>query len=142
TSSVVPTASNVSILGAALKQDYAFTWNGRDAYGRQMQGAQPVGMQIGFVYPAIYQVPVSSAQSFGSAGIVPMLSVNRAAAQATLLQTYRASIGPLDVRQQGLGGWALDVQHTYDPHSGTLYQGDGGRRGARRFEALTTVAGF
>ncbi len=99
-------------------------------------------MRVGYAYPAVFRVPSNSAQSFGSAGAAPLLSVNRAASQATLSQSYRASVGPLDVRQQGLGGWTLDVHHIYDPRSGVLYQGDGGRRGAQQHDAISTTAGF
>ncbi|MFL5807542.1 MAG: fibronectin type III domain-containing protein, partial [Roseiflexaceae bacterium] len=134
-----PTALNSEVAG---NQIYDFTWNGRDAYGRQLQGAQPIGVQIGYVYPLAYRLPLPTAQSFGGAGTTSILSLNRAGAQATLAQSYRSLIGPLDVRQQGLGGWTLDVHHTYDPHSGTLYQGDGGRRGAQQFDATTTIAGY
>jgi len=52
-------------------------------------------------------------------------------------------IGPFDAQRQGLGGWTLDVQHTYDPHTQTLYLGNGSRRSAESIDAvLTTFAGF
>jgi RHS repeat-associated protein len=36
----------------------------------------------------------------------------------------------LDARTQRLGGWTLDIRHTYDPASRTLYLGNGDRRSA------------
>jgi YD repeat-containing protein len=143
-SSPVVGNSGISVLssGAPINQAYTFTWDGRDAYGRQLQGAQPVGVQVGYIYPVVYRASSPSAQSFGSTGAVAILSSSRSDAQATIAQTYRGSIGPLDVRQQGLGGWTLDVHHIYDPVSGTLYQGDGGRHSAQQFDSAKTVAGF
>ena len=34
---------------------YDFVWNGRDGNGRPVEESKPVDIQIGYVYPAIYQ---------------------------------------------------------------------------------------
>ncbi len=131
---------NTVNVGAVTGQVYSFTWDGRDAYGRQPQGAQPVGVQVGYIYPAAFRVPSNNAQSFGSAGSTPLLSVNRAALQVTLQQSYHASVGRFDVRQQGLGGWTLNAHHTFDPRSGVLYQGDGSRSSRQQIDTINTIA--
>ena len=41
---------------AAPNQNATFTWDGRDAYGRTLQGSQPVRVGIGYVYDAEYGV--------------------------------------------------------------------------------------
>ena len=39
---------------AAPNQSYTFTWDGKDAYGRTVQGKQPLTVQIGYVYGVVY----------------------------------------------------------------------------------------
>ena len=41
---------------AAPNQNATFTWDGQDAYGRTLQGRQPVRVGIGYVYDAEYGV--------------------------------------------------------------------------------------
>lgn len=66
----------------------------------------------------------------------------RAAQQIILITDFQYSIGTLDPVRQGLGGWTLGVQHTYDPIGQILYLGDGRRRSARAQSAIiNTVAG-
>ncbi len=40
---------------AAANQQTTFTWDGQDAYGRELQGRQPAIVRVGFVYDAVYQ---------------------------------------------------------------------------------------
>ncbi|MEE8523060.1 MAG: hypothetical protein V3T72_03940, partial [Thermoanaerobaculia bacterium] len=44
----------------------------------------------------------------------------------------KAALGTWDAREQGLGGWSLDVHHAYDPNARVLYMGTGERRSARQ----------
>jgi hypothetical protein len=53
---------------AAPNQSTTFTWDGLDAYGRTLQGAQPILVSVGFVYPAVFQAPVLFGNSFGNYG--------------------------------------------------------------------------
>ena len=50
----------------APNQTYSFTWDGKDAYGRIVQGRQPVNVRIGYEYPAVYDAPKPLNSSFGS----------------------------------------------------------------------------
>lgn len=113
---------------------YTVEWDEKDAYGRQVTGAQPVTIRIGFVYDTQYRLPAAVARSFGlpvtgSEFILPGRT------ERTLWQELTGyvgadTLGGWDARSQGLGGWNLDVHHAYDPHSRTLYYGDGSRRTA------------
>jgi hypothetical protein len=38
------------------------------AYGRRLQGAQPVTLRLGYTYPAVYQTPAQLTRSFGYNG--------------------------------------------------------------------------
>ena len=49
----------------------------------------------------------------------------------TLWKDWRGTIGSIEVKPRGLGGWTLDVQHAYNPVGHMLYLGSGGRQGAQ-----------
>src|SRR5262249_21820022 len=106
---------------------YAFTWDGKDAYGRTVQGAQMATVTIGYVYTPTY-----------GEGI-PALP----AARLVVSQTWHQSIGGWDAGLEGLGGWSLDVHHAYDPAAGVLTLGDGTTRSAAAdfADVISTVAG-
>lgn len=119
---------------------YAFTWDGVDAYGRTLSGRQPVRVSVNYVYGVAYYaddirdaIGRSFAQlAYGSSGARVRLGGSRDAAEITAALEWSAAVGvPVDARSLGLGGWSLDAQHAYDPLSGTLLLGDGGRREAK-----------
>jgi RHS repeat-associated protein len=121
---------------------HSFTWDGKDVYGRILQGKQSALVRIGYVYQAEYQQPAQFAQSFGVATGNP-ISGNRARQEITLWQETSQTIGPWDVHESlMLGGWSLNPHHVYDPDGQTLYLGDGNRRRADNVnQEISTVAG-
>lgn len=126
----------------APNQQTTFTWDGKDAYGGTVQGEQRITTRIGYVYGAVYQQPAQSAQAFAALSGVP-LTTNRARQEVTLWQVWQGTLGTLDARVQGLGGWSLNVHHVYDPRGKTLYLGDGTRRSTESLGAgvINTFAG-
>jgi len=132
---------------AAPGQTYTFVWDGLDAYGRLLQGTQPVTVRLGYVYTGVYQEAsgsgsTSGGSSFGDfSGVTITGSVARQ--EVALWQEWHGLIGAWDALGQGLGGWSLDVHHTYDPDGQVLYLGDGTRRSARGtvVQGIGTVAG-
>ncbi|MBP7276394.1 MAG: hypothetical protein KBA51_09355, partial [Kiritimatiellae bacterium] len=108
---------------------YTFTWDGTDAYGRPVYGAQPVNVRIGNVYDAVYQEPGDFSQSFSQVSGVPM-SGNRSRMEIWLWWEWEGLIGGWDARTQGLGGWTLSPCHAYLSESEELFQGDGVNRSA------------
>jgi hypothetical protein len=50
---------------ALPNQSMTFTWDGLDAYGRRVQGRQPLTATVRYVYPMLYEVPAQEAASFG-----------------------------------------------------------------------------
>ena len=108
---------------------HIFVWDGLDAFGRAVQGEQPVVIRIGYVYPAVYQQPASSEQSFGQTSGIPLEGVD-ARQKAIIWQEQHTSLGVFDARAAGLGGWTLEVHHAFNPRTLTLYLGDGRRRSA------------
>ncbi len=104
-----PPSSSITLCGIA-----------RDAYGRPMQGQQTATVRVGYVYQAVYQKPAEQARAFAALSGIP-LSSNRARQEFTFWQEWRVVLSAWDNRAQGLGGWSLHVQHSYDPVAQTLY---------------------
>jgi len=118
-----PPATNLSTI---------FTWDGKDVYGRLVQGKQCARVEIGYVYDGIYQEPAASQQSFAAFSGVPIPG-NVPAREITLWQKSRGDlqfIGQWDSRAQGFGGWSISPHHVYDPNGRVLYYGTGERLSA------------
>jgi YD repeat-containing protein len=116
------------------------TWDGLDAFGRPMQGAQVANVLLEYVYPRLYAVPdtVVASGSFGlscrgtaGAGMsvcvfTDALSNPRHRFAHTAGETIH--LGGWDAREAGIGGWSLDVHHAYNPMAKVVYFGDGRQR--------------
>ena len=133
----------ISIAGRRFKKNFpaapsqitTFTWDGKDAYGRGMQGLQRATIHIDYVYAlSLYFSPDDFFKSFSLTGISPLQTYLRK--DVRLGETQYVNLAPQgggawDGRAQGLGGWSLNIQHVYDPIAQVLYLGDGSRRTAR-----------
>ena len=124
--------------GPAPNQRTTFTWDGKDAYGRTLQGTQPMTVRIGYTYGAVYS---TASDRFGSGG-AGSITGSQARQELTLWRTWHAQIGTWDALAAGLGGWTLSAHHTYDPAEQVLYRGDGRRESARELgPTISTFAG-
>ena len=152
----------IAIAGQALVSSFApqpdlvdtFTWDGKDAYGRTLQGQQPVKVRIGYEYIAQYYTTADSlAASYNRFGTSPISvgpsggavvftsdGTRTTAPPVILWQDYQASVGsPVS---PGLGGWSLSVHHSYDGRNQTLYLGNGDQRSATALgRVIITAAG-
>jgi RHS repeat-associated protein len=115
------------ILTPAPDLSFTYTWDGKDVFGRALEGAQPAVLKVGYVYDAVYQKPAQFAQSFANFSGVP-LTGNRARQEITLPEEFHLELGHLDTAGTGLGSWDLDVHNAYDPAGKVLYLGDGTRQ--------------
>ncbi|MGH7395583.1 MAG: RHS repeat-associated core domain-containing protein, partial [Candidatus Methylomirabilales bacterium] len=124
-------------------QTFTVTWDGRDGYGRPVQGRQPARIRLGYVYGVVYTEPAPFIQSFlAFSATGAAISTNAARFERTLWQESSASLGAWDTQAVGLGGWSLSGHHGYDVVGKTLFLGDGGRRSAEGLGSrITTVAG-
>jgi RHS repeat-associated protein len=124
-------------------QKYTFTWDGKDAYGRLLQGRYVAKIGIGYVYPAKYRTPRPSGDiSFGLGG--DTRSDAGARQFITIWQWYRRVLSVWDQKtvNMGLAGWSLDVHHSYDPVGKMLRLGDGKSRKSESIsQVLQTFAG-
>lgn len=125
-------------------QTYLFTWDGKDSQGRILPAAQQATIRIGYVYAA---VPYQQSERFGGPGNGRTITGSASRGEIPLIQEYKALIGGWDARNQGLGGWTLDICHAYGPTERTVYLGDGRRRASAALgqsgghENVTIVAG-
>ncbi len=133
---------------ASPNQHTVFAWDGKDAYGRIVQGRQPIAVRIGYVYHGVYLRPSERPDTqydalFGHFSYYGTPATgDPARGEVTLWQLWHGSIGAWDALPQGLGGWSLDLQHAYDPIRRVLYYGDGRHRQAENLNSIiTTVAG-
>ncbi len=111
-------------------QQYTFTWDGRDAYGRTLQGLQPYRYDLAYVYTAVYyQTPAQQASSFAAYSGMPVTAHTERGEIYIHIEGHGA-IGSLAQAANGLGGWSLDAHNIYDPTQHTLFQGDGTQRSA------------
>ena len=127
---------------SAPEQKYVLEWDNLDAYGRKVQGKQKVTTRIGYVYDGYYNYPPNMEQSFGypSGTVLPEKIVAR---DGVILdqENTTAVTGQLETKEEGLGGWNLNIHHTYDPNTRTLYLGNGEQRNANNINSVSIIAG-
>jgi RHS repeat-associated protein len=120
---------------------HTFTWDGKDKYGRSVQGRQPVGVRLTYIYPSTYQQPASTVQSFGTTSGIP-ISGTQGRDDIKVSNYWGGSIGTVDFKAMGLGGWSLNVHHIYDQVGRILYLGDGSKKSAENIGwVISTVVG-
>jgi RHS repeat-associated protein len=96
-------------------------WDGLDEFGRKLQGAQNFKVTVKYTYLGCYVMPARWAVR-GIQGVTCGGSVNP---QVSRERTWTVPVGPFASRELGLGGWTLDVHHTYEPESRRLELGNG-----------------
>jgi RHS repeat-associated protein len=129
----------VDVFPATPNQISTFVWDGLDSYKRPLQGRQKAEVRIGYNYQAVYREPAVFAASFARfSGSGRAITGSRAANQVTIWRTWKLSVGGLTSAGQDIGGWNLDVHHTYDPADQTMYSGDGTKRSTT--DTYTTIA--
>jgi len=144
-SSLLEVLLSVDIAGKHFERSFTpsanmihrFNWDGRDAYGRPVQGGAVAHVQIGYKFRSSYTVRSSSLDGstrpglFGEPGILlTTLSPTRLGSDPVLTQEYDVHIPAWDARAFGLGGWDLTGHHHYNPNERAVYYSDGSRRKA------------
>lgn len=124
-------------------QSYRFEWDGKDAYGRDLQGSQKAKIRLGYTYKAVYQAPGGQFSNAWSRLSGAPISGNRARQEYTIWQEDETSLGSFDASAPALGLWTLSIQHAYDPGSRSLLMGDGSQRDTQpsRVSVLEDFAG-
>ncbi len=149
---------STTIAGRLIKQTFApapnittsVPWDGRDAYGRAVTGRQPATVSVTYVYGGVYNRPLEDViSSFGRFSEFPEIPIDGDLGRGELFAPHVGKTmieHPNASLEEGLGGWTLDVHHTYDPRTLTLTRGDnkrlsadalGGRAAANTAKLLT-----
>ena len=122
---------------AQTNQITSFTWDGKDVYGRDVQGQQEVMIDISNVYDGTYQ----NVANFGYNGNGVPITVNTRQ-EIMLHRRQRLMLGTFAVPPQSLGGWTLSEHHVYDPVGQKLYEGNGKQRDVQTVSnVIATFAG-
>jgi RHS repeat-associated protein len=112
---------------------YEFQWDGKDGFGRTVQGSQPVEVAVSYVYPTryadtaqgtlfgAYASSTGPIQTYGYAGL-------RSTSEMRVYRVWHGVLGTWNQQGSGLGGWDFDNHHTYDLAGRMLYRGDCTRR--------------
>ncbi|MFW5741258.1 MAG: hypothetical protein ACOC1F_12925, partial [Myxococcota bacterium] len=123
----VAVAGNVEeIRHQTTVMDYNYQWNGKDVYGRKLNGAQPVTVRVGYVYDAQY----TGGQNFGDPGDGVAVSAGATRDEIVYWTEWKGTLGGWDATGFGLGGWSPYVLHGYSKETQQLYRGDGSHRTA------------
>jgi RHS repeat-associated protein len=138
----------LSIAGQLKKKSYApavnlvdtFDWDGKDAYGRELQGKQQLTARIGYVYQATYE----ETEVFGYNGNGVPITGNDTWTELTLWQTLKTELGTFRTEPLGFGAWTIDQHHVLDLGGQTVFLGTGEQRTPQRTgnaDVITTVVG-
>jgi RHS repeat-associated protein len=121
----------------------SITWNGRDAFGRQMRGRFPAVAKIGYLFRQAYLRAAEMSRSFAVYSSTNVITGTRLAREpVTFWQTFQLELDIDDDAWKGLGGWGLDAVHSYDPSARVAKLGNGTiRDGASVGDTVRTVAG-
>jgi RHS repeat-associated protein len=156
-SGLVSITSEVDVAGRSITQSFApnpnqtttFDWDGKDTFGRPLQGSRPAIVSVGYTYQGVYLTPSENPNGAAYDALFGHFSYygspatgDRARQQVTIWERTQVPLGHWGVEALGLGGWMLDVQQLYDSTTATLLSGNGDRQPASAFgDIITTVAG-
>ncbi len=120
-----------------------FDWDGQDAYGRTLSGAQTATVKIAYAYDPVYATPAELSAAFGRFSGVP-LEGSRARNEVRIWQEEQVTVSRSVPQSQDVGDWSLSAHHRYDPSERVLYLGDGSRQSASAISAggiISIIAG-
>jgi RHS repeat-associated protein len=107
-------------------QVYEFTWDGKDEFGRTVQGSQEATVKVDNVYAARYTLGPRFAAPGGDYEIGEART--GPGGEVAFSRVKKMVVSNWDASDLGLGGWTLDAHHAYDSTAGVIHYGDGTRR--------------
>jgi RHS repeat-associated protein len=126
---------------------YNFTWNGRDVYGRELFGAQPASIDIGYVYQGYYLQPDPgiTKSNWVSFGYSPGYMVTDIPSRRDYIRWQNKTCTIACRPANNIAGWSLNAHHVYDPVGKKIMYGNGTSRSAAQLDnnvpVITTLAG-
>jgi hypothetical protein len=141
---VSPSSTTTSLSGRTFDQTFApspnqrfdFVWDRQDAYGRTLQGGQPLTGSIDYAYPSDYTKP-NTELAFGNAGGAVLLEQS-GRSPFIVSQPFSTTIGEglTDARAVSLGAGPQRPPFL-DPVAHVVHYGDAARR--QRADSLSRV---
>ncbi|HKO48583.1 MAG TPA: RHS repeat-associated core domain-containing protein [Polyangiaceae bacterium] len=102
-------------------QQHVVEWDGKDAFGRTMQGRQIAHVSIAYLFAG----SVAPSRVFGIPGQQLPFQDDAGKQETALWQDFEVPVGTFDAAGFELGGFGLDALHAYDPSTQTIYFGSG-----------------
>jgi RHS repeat-associated protein len=132
----------INQIAAIPNQSLDFEWDGKDAYGRTLQGAAHAKIAVRYVYPGSYSLPPTDERAFGVPSDL-VITQNRVALEVDFDQVTSVSLGTWNTQAiDAIGGWDLSIHHAYSPDARQMIRGTGETiDGVDGGEVITTVAG-
>jgi YD repeat-containing protein len=126
-----------SNFSATPNQTTLFSWDGRDVYGRLLQGSQTATIELSNRFPSTY----AKSDVFGLGKDGSSFGVMTRQPH-TVKKSWKGNLQFWDAKPAGLGGWSLNVNHVYDISGRVLRMGDGTNRSLAYIPAIIrAVAG-
>ncbi|MCY1044696.1 PA14 domain-containing protein [Corallococcus sp. bb12-1] len=123
--------------GKAPNTRFNFQWDGRDRWGRLLQGTTKFLVEVGYAYQGVYRNPGGGGRSFGaSGGSMTIATGDRQLMEVFLWRRWSQRVGVHDALAVALGNWTLNVHHTLESPEGTLHRGDGNRQDSHATGAI------
>jgi RHS repeat-associated protein len=148
--SVLRVEVEVEVAGQVTRQTYSpqanlkfqYEWDGKDVYGRKLQGQQNVLTTISYYYATRYAIPADWSKSFATPTGSNMIRYIPSRKEMAKTQIWEGKIGAFDMVSLGIGGWSISQHHGFDVLGRTLHTGDGQVRSAKVMDnVINTIAG-
>lgn len=130
---------------ASANRSVTIPWDGKDLYGRTVQGSVDALVSVGFQYPVQYVSSGSSSgggfsDGAGNDSPIGPAGADRAVGRVAWARR-RVSLGAPSAGSAGLGNWTISPHHFYDlTGRGALYFGDGSvQLGERNYPLIFTA---
>lgn len=113
---------HLRLFNADPNQEWLFTWDGLDGYGREVPGSVTASIKKSYIYIPQYFTPAGFEQAFGRFGADTQIIGNRLAGEIKLEREEKVVFtNESRTRPGSIGGWYIDPVHQYDPATTTLY---------------------
>jgi RHS repeat-associated protein len=130
--------SFIEIFEAKANQKHVIDWDGKDAFGRELQGPQTASIFVGYVYPGTLSVSKMFGAAKDRSNIAASPEEVSGVPDAIVYQTFESTVGVWDATAYQLGGFGLDVVHAFDPAHETIFFGGGDLRTAQSVAHVVT----
>ncbi|HET6508977.1 MAG TPA: DNRLRE domain-containing protein [Baekduia sp.] len=118
-----------------------FIWDGKDGFGRDVNGATEATVTLSWIYQSQYALDDrSGGRAFAQAGGASTGIPSRM--EGGMDETFKVTLGGADEAPDDLGGWTLDGHNSYDPTAKVLRLGDGSQVSTDEVgSSVTRIAG-